>query len=197
MTARAKRDRLPVCLPAEPSRPIWWGAASCSTPARCFAVLRAPHVYREGAAVARDLAIFGGLFVLCTLIAAGLFQRRSLSWFPAILVSLAAIVAGPWPSTSPTPPSYRRASWAPLASCCSGPAALGLPRAHPARQPSAPAQMPRPRPSTPTRSEKLHRYRHLPHRKTSLHDGLSRRNYPVVSQNYLVLSSGAPSAHWP
>lgn len=59
-----------------------------------FAVLRAPYVYREAAAVARDLAIFGGLFVLCTLIAAGLFQRRSLSWFPAILVSLAAIVAG-------------------------------------------------------------------------------------------------------
>lgn len=59
-----------------------------------FAVLRAPYVHREVATVVRDLAIFGGLFCLCTLIAVGLFQRRSLSWLPAMLLSLAAIVAG-------------------------------------------------------------------------------------------------------
>lgn len=59
-----------------------------------FAVLRAPYVYREAAPVVRDLAIFGSLLIVCTLVAVGLFQRRSLSWFPAMLLSLAAIVAG-------------------------------------------------------------------------------------------------------
>lgn len=59
-----------------------------------FAVLRAPYVHREVAPVVRDLAIFGGLLILCTGVAVGLFQRRSLSWFPAMLLSLAAVVAG-------------------------------------------------------------------------------------------------------
>lgn len=59
-----------------------------------FAVLRAPYVYREVTPVLRDLAIYGSLLVACTLVAVGLFQRRSLSWLPAMLLSLGAIVAG-------------------------------------------------------------------------------------------------------
>ena len=59
-----------------------------------FAVLRAPYVHREVAAVASDLAIYGGLTALCAAIAAGLFLRRGAAWIPGLLGSLAAIVAG-------------------------------------------------------------------------------------------------------
>ena len=59
-----------------------------------FAVLRAPYVHRDAAAVASDLAIYGGLTVLCVAVAVGLFQRRSTAWFPGMLLSLAAIIAG-------------------------------------------------------------------------------------------------------
>lgn len=59
-----------------------------------FAVLRAPYVHREVAEVASDLAIYGGLTTLCLAVAVGLFQRRSVAWFPALVLSLLAIVAG-------------------------------------------------------------------------------------------------------
>lgn len=59
-----------------------------------FAVLRAPYVHRDVAAVASDLAIYGGLTAICAAIAAGLFLRRGAAWIPGLLGSLAAVVAG-------------------------------------------------------------------------------------------------------
>lgn len=59
-----------------------------------FAVLRAPYVHRDVGPVVSDLAIYGGLTILCVAIAVGLFQRRSTAWFPGMLLSLAAIIAG-------------------------------------------------------------------------------------------------------
>lgn len=59
-----------------------------------FAVLRAPYAHRTVAAVATDIAIYGGLLVICVAVALGLFRRRSWVLVPALLLSVAAFVAG-------------------------------------------------------------------------------------------------------
>jgi hypothetical protein len=59
-----------------------------------FAVLRAPYYHRNTADAALDVAIYGGLLLVCTLVAIGLFGRRRAALLPGILVSLAALLAG-------------------------------------------------------------------------------------------------------
>jgi hypothetical protein len=59
-----------------------------------FSVLRAPYAHSTVPAVAIDLAIYGGLLVVCTVIGLGLFRRRSWALWPAILLSVAVFFAG-------------------------------------------------------------------------------------------------------
>lgn len=59
-----------------------------------FAVLRAPYAHRSVSAVATDIAIYGGLLIACVAIALGLFRRRAWALWPALLLSVAAFVAG-------------------------------------------------------------------------------------------------------
>lgn len=51
-----------------------------------FAVLRAPYVHKLVAAVARDMAIYGGLVLACIAVAMGLFQRRRWALIPGLVL---------------------------------------------------------------------------------------------------------------
>ena len=59
-----------------------------------FAVLRAPYLHKTFKGISTDLLTYGGLLVLCLTIALGLFQRRMWALWPAIIVSVSAVVAG-------------------------------------------------------------------------------------------------------
>lgn len=59
-----------------------------------FAVLRAPYFHKTVGAIAVDVAIYGGLLLLCLAVAVGIFLRRPLAFVPALLVSAAALAAG-------------------------------------------------------------------------------------------------------
>lgn len=59
-----------------------------------FAVLRAPYMHKTVGPVVLDVAIYGGILLVCVTIALGLFRRHPLAWLPGLLVSAAALVAG-------------------------------------------------------------------------------------------------------
>jgi hypothetical protein len=59
-----------------------------------FAVLRAPYVNQTMGAAALDVAIYGGLLLLCAGTAVGLFRRMALAWPLGLLISVAALLAG-------------------------------------------------------------------------------------------------------
>lgn len=59
-----------------------------------FAVLRAPYAHRTTGPVFTDIAIYGGLLVVCVLVALGLFRRRQWVLWPALLLSIAVFFAG-------------------------------------------------------------------------------------------------------
>lgn len=59
-----------------------------------FAVMRAPYLHKSMSGVARDVAIYGGLLLVCALTGIGVFQRRTWALGPALVVSLAALAAG-------------------------------------------------------------------------------------------------------
>jgi hypothetical protein len=59
-----------------------------------FAVLRAPYAHRDIESIAVDIAAYGGLLLVCVVLAVGLFLRRSFALWPAVLLSLGAIAAG-------------------------------------------------------------------------------------------------------
>jgi len=59
-----------------------------------FAVLRAPYVNKTAGDVALDVAVYGGLLLLCVSVAVGLFRRHRLAWLPGVLLSLLAVLAG-------------------------------------------------------------------------------------------------------
>lgn len=59
-----------------------------------FAVLRAPYFHKTAGPVVLDVAIYGGLLLLCVAVAIGLFRRHALAFVPGLLVSAAALAAG-------------------------------------------------------------------------------------------------------
>jgi hypothetical protein len=59
-----------------------------------FAVLRAPYLHRTVGPAVLDVAIYGGLLLLCAAVAIGLFRRHRLAWLPGMALSLAALLAG-------------------------------------------------------------------------------------------------------
>lgn len=59
-----------------------------------FAVMRAPYLHKSLSGVARDVAIYGGLLLVCALTGIGVFQRRPWALGPALVISLAALAAG-------------------------------------------------------------------------------------------------------
>jgi hypothetical protein len=59
-----------------------------------FAVLRAPYAHRDVASILTEIAIYGGLLLACLVIAMGLFRRRSYALWPAVLLSIGAVLAG-------------------------------------------------------------------------------------------------------
>ena len=91
-----------------------------------FAVLRAPYAHRAAAAIATDVAIYGGLLAVCVAIAIGLFRRRGWVLGPALLLSIVAFFAGllAWhvPETAQLPAA---APLAPAIASADSPASTG------------------------------------------------------------------------
>jgi hypothetical protein len=59
-----------------------------------FAVLRAPYAHTKVPEIVTDIAVYGGLLATCVLVALGIFGRRPVVLWPALLLSLLAFFAG-------------------------------------------------------------------------------------------------------